>query len=369
MKNIRIRFQPKSEFYRTLCERVNQYFLGTEQSRRTAPAMYRKTVVMLTWLGLSYVLLVFFATTWWQVLLLAASLTLAVTGVGFTVHHDASHGAFSSKRWANRFAGLSLDLIGGSSYLWRWRHNVMHHNYPNIVGLDDDINIGPLARMSPEQPKYRPHRFQHIYLWFLYGLMSFRWQLIYDFKEMVQARIGEVKIPRASGFETTLFAAGKIVFISLGLIIPMILHPVGLVLLIYCGIMFAVGVIVAVVFQLAHCVEEAEFPSRPPKDQAMPTDWATHQLRATVDFARSNRLLTWYLGGLNFQAVHHLFPTTCPHPLSCLVADSGRNQRTVWDSVSDESDVSGSAGVSLPLDQEDGRACCCGTCTDLSRST
>jgi linoleoyl-CoA desaturase len=40
-------------------------------------------------------------------------------------------------------------------------------------------------------------------------------------------------------------------------------------------------------------------------------DWATHQVTTTVDFARGNRVLSWYLGGLNFQVEHHLFPRIC----------------------------------------------------------
>jgi len=311
MKGIDIQFQPKSEFHRILCGRVNQYFADTGFSRRSLPAMFLKTTIVMAWLVLSYVFLVFVASNWWQVLLSAISLTFAIAGVGFTIHHDANHGAFSNKKWANRFASLSLDLIGGSSYLWRWRHNVMHHQYPNLDGIDDDINIGPFARVSPEQARHPWHRFQHFYLWFLYGFVTLRWQLIYDFKEMAQARIGRVDLPKANRYDKTMFTVGKVVFVSLALIIPMIVNPIWVVLLVYVCVTFSIGVIIATVFQLAHCVEDAEFPVEPASDQLMATDWAMHQLRTTVEFARSNRVLSWYLGGLNFQAVHHLFPKTC----------------------------------------------------------
>lgn len=311
MQGIKVKYQPSSEFYRSLCERAEQYFREAGKSRRRSLRMYGKTLVIMAWLAVTYVLLVFVATAWWQVVLLSASMVLAIAGVGFNIQHDATHRAYSNKKWVNRLAGLSLDLIGGSSYLWRWRHNVMHHTYPNVVGLDDDINVGSIARMSPKQPWRKSYRFQHLYLWVLYGFVAFRWQLIYDFKEMIQSRIGEIDIRKPGGLETVLFATGKIVFFSLAMIIPMLLHPIWIVLLVYACVTFSVGVFIAVVFQLAHCVEEAEFPGTPPEGELMPTDWAQHQLRTSVDFARSNRLLTWYLGGLNFQAVHHLFPTTC----------------------------------------------------------
>jgi linoleoyl-CoA desaturase len=43
----------------------------------------------------------------------------------------------------------------------------------------------------------------------------------------------------------------------------------------------------------------------------MATPWAVHQVETTVDFARGSRVLTWLLGGLNFQIEHHLFPRMC----------------------------------------------------------
>ncbi len=63
--------------------------------------------------------------------------------------------------------------------------------------------------------------------------------------------------------------------------------------------------------KFAHVVEEASFPEGDAKTGRMPDSWAVHQLRTTVDFARNNRALSWYVGGLNFQAEHHLFPRIC----------------------------------------------------------
>jgi linoleoyl-CoA desaturase len=67
----------------------------------------------------------------------------------------------------------------------------------------------------------------------------------------------------------------------------------------------------SVVFQLAHCVEDADFPQAEDGANRLPSTWAVHQVETTVDFARHNWFLTWYLGGLNFQIEHHLFPTIC----------------------------------------------------------
>jgi Fatty acid desaturase len=66
---------------------------------------------------------------------------------------------------------------------------------------------------------------------------------------------------------------------------------------------------------VAHCVQEASFPMPVANDQGtdqhMETDWAVHQVQTTVDFARRNPLISWFVGGLNFQIEHHLLARIC----------------------------------------------------------
>jgi linoleoyl-CoA desaturase len=66
-----------------------------------------------------------------------------------------------------------------------------------------------------------------------------------------------------------------------------------------------------VVFQLAHAVEDAEFPMPQEGTRDMENAWAIHQVETTVDFARRSQLAAWLLGGLNFQIEHHLLPRIC----------------------------------------------------------
>lgn len=310
MTALPIRYNAKSAFHRALHARVAEYFAATGLKRRGLIGMYVKAATVLAWLGASYALLVFVATTWWHVVLLGVSLAFALAGVGFNVPHDAGHGGFSGSRLLNGLAKRSFDLIGGSSYLWYWRHNILHHNYTNIAGADDDISVGPLGRLSPAQPRHAAHRYQHVYMWVLYGFVAFKWQLVDDFVEMVRGRIASHPIPRPAARDLTVFALGKLVFLALVFVLPAFLHPFSTVVLVYAAIGLATGVIIGVVFQLAHCLEEADFPTVPGANR-LETDWATHQVQTTVDFARTNRLLTWYVGGLNFQIEHHLFPSIC----------------------------------------------------------
>jgi linoleoyl-CoA desaturase len=306
-----LKFAGDKAFHLEVKRRVFDYFERTGLSPRDSPRMYTKTAVLLLWFGGSYAWLVFATTTFWQGSLLSLSLALALAGIGFGVQHDANHGAYSNHGAVNRLLGMTLDLLGASSYLWHFKHNIAHHTYTNVAGADDDIDIGPLARLSPAQPRRRFHRVQHFYLWALYGLLIPKWHFIYDFKNVARARIARNRFPRPRGFSLVQLIGGKAMFFGWAMVVPILFHPWWVVLLYYAGISMVLGLVLGVVFQLAHCVEEADFPEPPPGTLRLPHAWAVHQVRTTVDFARGNRMLSWYLGGLNFQIEHHLFPRIC----------------------------------------------------------
>ncbi len=304
-------FAKNDGFYAELRRRVDDYFIVTGLPQRDCSQMYRKTAVLVSTYVASYVLLVFFATTWWQAIPLAVLLGLATAGIGFNVAHDAGHLAYSSRPWINKLMAMSLDLVGGSSYLWHWKHAVMHHTYVNITGHDADIDLGVLGRLSPHQQRYWFHRWQHFYLWPLYGLLAFVWHLYTDFREAMIGKIGTHKVPRPRGWDLVQFIGGKAFFFTTAFVIPLQYHSVKEVALAYFVVSFVLGFVLSIVFQLAHAVEEAEFPMPRPETGQIENAWATHQVETTVDFGRKSRALTWMVGGLNFQIEHHLFPRIC----------------------------------------------------------
>lgn len=308
ISQISVRFGPDDSFHRLVKARVDRYFRRTGLAPRDCRRMYLKTALIMTWLVASYVLLVFVAANWWSAVLLAGSVGLAMSAVGFNIMHDGGHRAYSDRSWINKLAAMSIDLIGGSSFLWDHKHNTIHHTYPNIDGHDDDIDVGFLGRLAPNQKRLFFHRFQHIYLWPLYGLLAIKWHLVDDFAMMIRGRIGVHKFARPRGWDLAIFIGGKLLFFSLAFGIPMLLHPWWVVLLMYGLASLVLGIVMSVVFQLAHVVEEAHFPVPEPGTGRLDSHWAEHQVRTTVDFARDSRVLTWFLGGLNFQIEHHLFP-------------------------------------------------------------
>ena len=307
---VRLKFAGDSGFHAELKRRVLEYFEHSGLSPKGGPRLYVKTAVMLLWFGASYASLVFLAETWWQALLLSCSLAFAMAGIAFAVQHDANHGAYSKHGAINRLIGMTLDILGGSSYVWHWKHNVAHHTYTNLNGADSDIDV-PFGRLSPGQPRGRIHRFQQFYLWAVYGLFAIHWQFFEDVKQVAEARIAENRFPRPHGWRLVEMIGGKAVFIAWAFVVPALFHPLWVVLLTYAATSVAFSYLLVVVFQLAHSVEEAALPALTPGAKEVPRAWAVHQVEATVDFARGNRLLSWYLGGLNFQIEHHLFPRIC----------------------------------------------------------
>ena len=311
----KLKFAAGDKFLKELRVRVDAYFERTGKRRRDCPAMYAKTAVMLAWFFGCYALLLFGPHVWYVVLPLAILQGAAVSAIGFNIQHDGGHKAYSDRPWVNRLMAKSLDLMGASSYVWDFKHNSFHHTYTNISDHDDDIDVGILGRMSPNQPRLPFHRFQAYYMWFLYGLLAVKWQLFDDFYNVAVGKLGHHRLPRPKGRQLVEFIAGKAVFLSMVFVVPMLLlHTVWPVVGIYLIASFVSGVTMSVVFQLAHVVEEADFPvptATGPGAVTMGVPWAEHQVQTTVDFARGNWLLCYFLGGLNFQVEHHLFHKIC----------------------------------------------------------
>lgn len=305
----RPRFPAHSPLRAELTRRVDEYFAGRGLDPHGGARMWLKSATLLGWAVGSYLLLLLWAPAWWAVVPLVVSLGLAMAGIGFAVMHDGGHGSYSSRRWLNRLAFGTLDLMGGSSYMWHHKHNVLHHSFTNVEGVDDDIDSSPFVRLSPSQRRRWFHRLQHWYVFPLVGLGFVpKWALLDDWRSWIRGRCGSRSIPRPRGLDAAQFVAGKVWHVVWALAIPLALHPVLPVLLCYFAVGAVMGITLAVVFQLAHAVEGTVFAPEPRRGEKLELPFFEHQLATTVDFSPGNRLLTWYVGGLNYQVEHHLFP-------------------------------------------------------------
>ena len=306
---MKVRFPPRTDFARTLNSRVAAYL----ETQPTAPIRHRmwfKTGTILAWFALSYGLLVFAAETWWQAVPLAISVGLSMAAIGFCIQHDANHGAYPASPALRRLLGYSLDLLGTSSYVWRFQHNINHHTYTNIDHADADVDVGALARLTPGQKRRGFHRYQHFYIWFLYSLYVLQWLFWAEWRDLARSRIGDNRFPPPKGRELIGLALGKLVAVAIW-IGPAFLHPFLAYAALAMLVAMVLGVTLAVVFQLAHVVDTTEFPQVEGDPAQTRDEWAVHQLATTTNFAPDNRMLSWCLGGLNYQVEHHLFPRVC----------------------------------------------------------
>lgn len=302
-----IKFEASGPLAREIKRDVEAY-LATQDSNLEKRQMVAKSALIFAWAAGSYGALVFWASTFEMMVLLSTSLALAMAGIGFSIQHDANHGSYPASSGWQRALGFTLDLMGGSSYIWKFQHNVNHHSFTNVVDADADINLGQIARLAPTQP-YRPHfRWQKFYLWPLYSLLGISWVLWADWRDFFGSSIGSNRYAPATGRERLLFWAGKLAWVVIWLVVPLSVHTAGAWLPTLLWTYLVLGFTLSMVFQLAHIVEEADFPPLTGEPARCAHDFCRHQLETTVNFAPENRLLTWYLGGLNYQIEHHLFP-------------------------------------------------------------
>ncbi len=299
---------------------VEQYLDSRRTRIRGRVDLYAKAVVAFSVLIASWATLMFAHPGVLLGLLALGGLVLGTTLIAFCVMHDANHGAYFRQRRFNHLMGWTADsLLGLSSYAWRVKHNVAHHTYTNVDAYDADITQVPMARFMPEQAPRPWYRLQHFYIWPLYGLMALRWQTIGDLGAFFRGRIGRSALRVPGGWDLTGLVTGKAIFVGWAVVVPLLVYPWWAVLIGYLAFSMVVSVIMAVTFQLAHCVEEVDFVSAE-QLSAEKRVWAVHQVETTVDFCPRNPLLTWVLGGLNYQIEHHLFPRV-PHTHYARIAE------------------------------------------------
>lgn len=306
--------QIKNEFMTELREKVSVYFETNGISQYGNFNLVLKTVFMFLLYFSPYVLMLTgVIQSFAGVLFCWIIMGLGKAGIGMSVMHDANHKSYSSKRWVNRWMGNTLYLLGGSPVTWQYQHNTLHHGFTNIDGYDEDIDPGSLLRFSPHKPLRKMHKYQYIYAWFLYGLMTLVWVTNKDFKQLVQYKKEGALSSAVSTFKqwATLIVT-KMLYYAAFIVVPILILPFEWywIVVFFLVMHFTSGFILTVIFQTAHVVPSSRYPL-PDDNNALDNNWAIHQLSATSDFAPQNRILSWFIGGLNYQVEHHLFPNIC----------------------------------------------------------
>ena len=316
MKHKSIKFSRDTQnFVGVLRKRVSAYFDENGISKYGNSEMVMKSIILLIAYFTPYALMVAGIITTPIILLIMWMLMgVAMAGVGFSIMHDANHGAYSRNKRVNQLAGYVINLVGGSSVNWKIQHNVLHHTYTNVEGVDEDIDPGILMRLSPHAKHYKMHRIQHIYGWFLYAMMTFLWITTKDFRQLY--RYYKMGLTKAQNINLTWqyvkLTMSKVIYYTIFLVIPLltIAAPWWFIVIGFITMHLVAGFILGIVFQPAHVMPTTQYPL-PDETGILENDWAIHQLYTTTNFSPNNFFLNWYVGGLNFQVEHHLFPTIC----------------------------------------------------------
>jgi linoleoyl-CoA desaturase len=299
---------PNESFAQELRKQVNLYFHSNNLSKFGGKKIFIKAVLLGILFIANYFLWVFYDTELWVKILLSISLGMITSFIGFNVMHDGAHHSFNKNKFINEAAGYSLNFLGANVFLWKTKHNVIHHTYTNIPDVDYDIDAGIFLLLNPNKKRYWFHRFQHIYFPFVYAFLYLYWVFYADYHKYFTKKIHSVKILGFTTKEKVIFWLSKIFHLFVFVILPVYELGFNQFILQFLIYTFTTGLVLSIVFQLAHIVEETEF-ILPDNQNTMPDEWMKHQLKTTANFAMNNKVLTFLLGGLNYQIEHHLFPT------------------------------------------------------------
>ncbi len=307
----------KESFGPTVRKRVNEYFKVHNKAKTgdyriwikviMLPLIYLAAFALILTYGASYGLLSFYGL--WLIM------GFAIAGMGLSIMHDANHGSLSQNKKINEFVGqFVLNFVAGSSINWKIQHNVLHHSFTNVDGYDEDISPSGVMRFSPNQEVKPFYKYQAYYAWFLYGLMTFIWATFKDFGQLNRFnKMGLLKAQgKKYGIEMRNLLIRKVIYYAAFIALPIFLLEVPWyhVLLGWFAMHFIAGLILGVIFQCAHVIPETVYPAIN-EEHKIEHDPATHQMLTTANFANNNKILSWYVGGLNFQIEHHLFPNIC----------------------------------------------------------
>ncbi|MFZ6010370.1 MAG: fatty acid desaturase family protein [Bacteroidota bacterium] len=298
----------KTSFFRDLKTKVDCYFTERKLHPAGNVKLYVKSILQIFSAAALYIVLVFFTPVPWIAIFLCAILGLNLAVIGFNVMHEGGHQVFSKYAWVNKASAYFLNVLGGNAYYWKIKHNINHHTYTNIEGMDSDIDVKPFMRLHEGQPRRAYHRFQHLYWIILYGISYLVWVFYEDFQKYVSGKVSVNSEPkRLATREHFIFWITKVMFVAVYMVVPIVITGWLAWFVGFLIITFICGLSISIVFQLAHVVEGTQFHAVSNNDYDK-QEWAVHQIKSTANFATSSKFLYWMLGGLNFQIEHHLFP-------------------------------------------------------------
>jgi linoleoyl-CoA desaturase len=131
--------------------------------------MVFKSIIVGALFVASYLLIYWSALPLWAVLSLYGLNGFCAAMIGFNISHDAVHGSYTSNKTINGLLGATFNLLGTSDYVWKIKHNVVHHTYTNIPDHDsdvDEVQSGRAFETNSQIPAH--HHVVHVSIYFYY---------------------------------------------------------------------------------------------------------------------------------------------------------------------------------------------------------
>lgn len=311
IKRIQFSKSRNNDFTKELKNRINLYFQENNKRKQGGLQLYIKAAIMFCIYTVPLLMIItnVISHPFWVIMMYVIS-GIGMAGIGMGIMHDANHGVLSRKNRINNIFSKSLDFVGCSSAVWKLQHNVLHHTFTNIDDHDEDIDAPFFLSFSPNTKKYWIHKFQHLYAWIFYGLTTVYWVTAKDFLALKKYRKLElIKDGKTLTKEVFITIFWKLFYYSYVLVLPMIFNTVGIgwILIGFFISHFITGILISVIFQLAHVMPDMSFP-KADENNLIHANWFEHQLENTSNFSPNAPVLSWFIGGLNYQIEHHLFP-------------------------------------------------------------
>lgn len=241
-----------NNFYQKFKSSVEQYFIQKRLKKTGDWRLFSKTIILIGTAIATYCFLDVTPVNAWIALSLCVILGLSLASIGFSVMHDANHGSYSTKPWINDLLGLTLNALGANPYFWKQKHNIIHHTYTNVDGIDDDIAKSPIIRQCESQKWVPAHKVQHLYLLPVYSLSTIFWIFIMDFTKYFSRKIYTTNAWKMNSKNHIIFWVTKILYFTFYIILPIMVWGFLPWLLGYFVLSATMGLILSLVFQLAH---------------------------------------------------------------------------------------------------------------------
>lgn len=305
-------YKPDTGFYRDVRKRVGKYFEENNlDPKDPVPGLVRLAFIMAT----AYVTFVALCDPdrHWAVRAGAALVFGACQALSLLhTMHDASHTSIGSSPWHWRVWGrLTMDWFAGADMTsWHNQHVVGHHVYTNVVGADPDLPVemsGDIRRVAPQQLWSFVYKFQHVYLLVLYGLLGLKFR-VQDVVGVLSAQNGPIRVNITDFSEHWWLLATKAFWVAWRIAVPLYVWgvPSGSFWALFFVSEFTTGYFLAFNFQVSHVSPSAVFPDI---TSSFEDEWGPSQVKTTVDYDHGNAVMTFLCGALNYQTVHHLFPS------------------------------------------------------------